>query len=68
MTTIPEVLPPDKAKALRRLGERIATDTTERNALIVEAHRAGASTREIGDAVGLTNVGVWRIIKKAGES
>ena len=66
MTTIPDVsLDPKHARELGRQADIIAAATTERNRLILEATKAGASTREIADAVGLSNVGVWRIIQRA---
>ena len=65
MTTIPDVpLDAKLARKLRRQAEAIEAATTERNRLIIEATQAGASTREIAAAAGLSNVGVWRIVQR----
>ena len=61
------MLSPDKARALKRLGDRMKGVAEERDRLILEAHQAGASSREIADKLPITHVQVWRIIKKAGE-
>lgn len=62
MTTVPTVpLDPKLARQLKRQADIIAAATAERDRLIVKATEAGASTREIAAAVGLSNVGVWRI-------
>ena len=70
--TVGDVLPDETAELLKRLAdkygqdaERLAESAAERNAAIVEASRAGASTQEIGDAVSMSKVGVWKIIQKA---
>lgn len=65
MTTIPTVpLDAKLARKLRRQADIIKAATAERNRLMVEATNAGATTREIADAVGLSNVGVWRIVQR----
>lgn len=65
MTTLPDVpIDPKQARALQRLADRLAADTSERNRLIVEAHHGGASLREIAEHAGITHVAVLRIIRK----
>lgn len=60
-------VPSDIASRLKRLSTRLAADRTERDRLIVEAHAAGASLREIEKVAGITYGGVLKIIRKATE-
>lgn len=64
MTTVPSVIDQPKVRALQRAGQRASDAVEARNAAIVEAHQAGATLREIGEAVGLTHVGVMKIINR----
>lgn len=60
-------VPPDIAKRLRRTTSRLLAASAielERNRLIIEAHEAGASLREIAKEAGLTHVAVKRIIDR----
>lgn len=41
----------------------MTADRTERDRLIIEAHQAGATLREIAAAAGITHVAVHKIIK-----
>lgn len=64
-------LEPDVAKTLRRLAGRAQEAMQKRDALIMEARRAGASLREIEAATGINYVTVKRLIEKyetAGEA
>ena len=64
--TVPAVtLDADTARKLKRAGDATRAATVNRDHLIVEAHQAGASLREIAQAVGLTHVGVKKIIDRA---
>jgi transposase len=61
-------LTPTHARALQRIADRIKADTLERNRLIVEAHRDGASLREIAQHAGVSHVAVLKIVRKAESS
>lgn len=63
-TTSPTVPTVDRdlTRRLRTAGEKVAEWTTERNRLIAEAHRDGASLRAIGDAAGISHVAVRKIV------
>lgn len=63
-TVPPVALDPDLAKRLRRAGERVDADLVERDKLIARAYFAGASLREIGEAVGISHVGVKKILDR----
>lgn len=62
MTTV--VLDPRMARELRSAGGKSKEWTERRDALIRAAHEGGASLREIADAVGMSNPGVLRIVRK----
>lgn len=69
MTTVREVsVDPALAAKLRRAAGKIDRWIEERDRLIVEARRAGASSREVADLVGLTHAGVLHIEKRAARS
>lgn len=52
-------------KALVRAGKQFDRWRVEREDLIIQAHREGASLREIGIHVGLTHVAVMKILRNA---
>lgn len=65
-TTVREVpVDPALAEKLRRAAGKIDRWMEERDRLIVEARRAGASSREVAELVGLTHAGVLHIEKRA---
>ena len=49
---------------LRRYGAKQREWTDKRDAAIVEAHRDGLSLRAIADAVGMSHMGVKRIVER----
>lgn len=56
--------------ALRHLTEatsKVDTARAERDRLILDAHRSGASLRAIGDAAGISHTAAARIIAQADE-
>lgn len=55
---------PALAKRVRAVAQAAEKKRQERDELILAAHAAGASLREIGDLVGLSHVGVMKIVKK----
>lgn len=55
---------PALAKRVRAVAQAAEKKRQERDELILEAHGAGASLREIGDLVGLSHVGVMKIVKR----
>lgn len=63
--TVPVVLDPKLARAIRRAAERAAEATTERDRLIVAASQSGASLREIAEHAGMTHTGVMKIVRRA---
>lgn len=68
-TTVREVpVDPALAEKLRRAAGKIERWTAERDRLIIEARRAGASSREVADLAGLTHAGVLHIEKRAARS
>lgn len=63
--TVPAVtLSAEAARAIAAAAERARTNTAERDRLIRDAHRAGASLREIASAAGLHFTSVRKIVKK----
>lgn len=64
-TNVPWVpIDPALAKRVRAAAQAAERKRQERDELIAEAHRAGASLREIGALVGLSHVGVMKIVNK----
>lgn len=63
-TVPPVVLDRRTARELSRAATKSRAATAERDALIVAAAEAGASLREIADAVGLSFSGVKKIIDR----
>ena len=51
------------ARQLRRAAAKIEQGTSERDRLIVEAHQAGASLREIAEHARVSHVTVLKIIR-----
>lgn len=62
--TVPEMIGPTMKRRLQTAGQRAIDAVEARNVAIEEAHAAGATLREIGDAVGLTHVAVMKIINR----
>ncbi len=62
--TIPAMLDPKLARSIRRAADQASTATLERDRLIVEASRAGASLREIAEHAGISHVAVMKIIRR----
>lgn len=66
-TTVREVpVDPALAEKLRRAAGKADKWVAERDALILEARRAGGTAREIGEMVGMTHAGVLYIEKRLG--
>lgn len=66
-TTIQRVpIDPATARKLATTAAKAAQNTQERDKLIAEAYRAGASMREIGRAIGMTHPGVRSILIRDG--
>lgn len=63
-TLAPVALDPRMAKRLARAVGKASDARRERDELIVRAYIAGATLREIGEAVGITHVGVKKIIDR----
>jgi uncharacterized coiled-coil DUF342 family protein len=63
-TVHPVALDDALARRLRRASELLDRHRQGRDQLIREAHEAGASYREIAAAVGLSHVGVMKIVGK----
>ncbi len=57
----------DLARRLAAAGRKTEEWRTRRDELVREAHRSGASLREIAVAVGLSNPGVLRIVRRAAD-
>ena len=57
-------LPTDLAAKLRRASRRQRDALAERDRLILEAHRAGGTLREIAALVGLSHPSVLNIIQR----
>jgi hypothetical protein len=54
----------DLAKRLERATSKVERDLDERDALILLAYIRGASLRDIGEAAGLTHVGVKKLVER----
>lgn len=66
-TVTPMPIDPALAKRVRAVAQAAEKKRQERDELILAAHAAGASLREIGDLVGLSHVGVKKIIDRKDE-
>lgn len=55
---------PALAKRVRSVAQAAEKKRQERDQLILDAHEAGASLREIADLVGLSHVGVMKIVNR----
>lgn len=63
--TVPAMaLDPKMRRKLEHEADRARAHTIARNALIVAAVAAGASLREVGEAVKLTHVAIKKIVDK----
>ncbi len=62
-TTFPPMLDADRAKALRKAGEKVRTAVLDRDQLIKEAVVAGGTYREVGEAVGLSHTAIAFIVR-----
>lgn len=59
-------LSPELARQLATAGRKSEEWRVRRDRLIVEASRTGASLRQIAGAVGLSNTGVLRVLRRFG--
>ena len=66
-------VPPDLERRLRDVrerGEQIEADrwahAQEREAIVIEAWKAGGGIREIGELVGMSHVGVSKLLERTG--
>ncbi len=62
-TTLPAMLEPNHARALRKAGGMVARWTAARDHAIKEAVEAGGTYREVGEAVGLSHTAVAFIVR-----
>lgn len=62
-TTLPHVLTPETARTLRRVGGHARDAVAKRDDAIRSAVAAGASYREVGEAVGLSHTAVAFIVR-----
>lgn len=60
------MLSPEIATKLDRIARRLHADRVARDRLIVEAHQAGASLREIAKAAAISHVAVLKIVRAGG--
>lgn len=56
---------PEQRRALARAAKAVGTATAKRDTLIVAAHDAGVSAREIARVTGLTHPGIAKIVARA---
>ena len=64
-TMIPSMtLTKPRRATLVNAGRRLAAATAARDAAVIAAHEAGATLREIGEAIGLSHAGVRRVIDR----
>lgn len=63
-TVLDMPIDPALAKRVRATAQAAEKKRQERDALITQAHLAGASLREIGELVGLSHVGVMKILNR----
>ena len=61
---VTDVLTPETARELRRIGKRVKESTVERNRLIRNAAADGGSLREIAKEVGISHVAVKKILER----
>ena len=59
-------LDPETRKKLSRVSQTAVRSTKERDELIADAYRQGASMREIGPLVGMTHPGIRSILIRRG--
>ena len=64
MTTTTEIRHENLLKLVRYASKNAHVATSKRDAAIREAHRAGASLRELADASGVSHMTVKRIIER----
>lgn len=65
-TLRPVTIDPAMARKLANTAARAAQNTSERDKLIAEAYRSGASMRETGRIVGMSHPGVRSILIRDG--
>lgn len=65
-TLPPVAVDPELKKKLTRTAQAAVKNTVERDQLIAQAYRQGASMREIGRLVGMTHPGVRSILIRDG--
>lgn len=58
---------PSLRARMRDVADRIDEATAERQDLVVEAWKAGGGIREIGEAIGMSHVGVSKMLERLGE-
>lgn len=66
-TTKPESKQENLLKLVRYASENADVASSKRDAAIREAHRVGASLREIADASGISHMTVKRIVERTPE-
>ena len=66
-TTKPESKQENHLKLVRYAAENADVASSKRDAAIREAHRAGASLREIAQASGISHMTVKRIVERTAE-
>ena len=62
-----EAMASETLTALRRARARVERARADRDRLVVQAHAEGASLRTIGDAAGLSHVGVAKLLARLAE-
>lgn len=66
-TTTNDTTQTNMLKLVRYAAENAAVATTKRDAAIREAHRAGASLREIAAESGISHMSVKRIVERSAD-
>lgn len=64
MSASTTVIEKAKVRALQRAAQRANDAVAERNAAIIDAHDAGATFREIAEAVGMSAAGILKIVRR----
>ena len=64
MTTTAEIRHENLLKLVRYASKNAHVATSKRDAAIREAHRAGASLRELADASGVSHMTIKRIVER----